>query len=215
MRQKLVIRDDISVGLPKGPIGISFSGGVDSSLLVYLVLNQIKDEPVHLFTLSIVGRNLSQHKITSDVLNKICQLTNNYNIIQHVSICNNDATAAANMQVLPRKMLYEQQSIKSMLYGDNANPPADCGIENFEKFKMFNENFRSPLYTRSMRLAYPGQFCPLTNLNKQDIVKIYCEQGIIDTVFPLTKSCSSDYGSNPCGTCWFCGERSWGLAVLN
>ena len=189
MRQKLVIRDDISVELPKGPIGISFSGGVDSSLLVYLVLNQIKDEPVHLFTISTVKRNLSQHKITSDVLNKI-------------------------FQVLPRKMLYEQQSIKSMLYGDNANPPADCGIENFEKFEMFNENFRSPLYTRSVQV-YPGQFCPLTNLNKQDIVKIYCEQEIIDTVFPLTKSCGSDYGSNPCGTCWFCEERSWGLAVLN
>ena len=43
MRQKLVIRDDISVELPKGPIGISFSGGADSSLLVYLVLNQIKE----------------------------------------------------------------------------------------------------------------------------------------------------------------------------
>jgi 7-cyano-7-deazaguanine synthase in queuosine biosynthesis len=214
MRQKLVIRDDISVKLPKGPIGISFSGGADSSLLVYLVLNQIKDEPVHLFTISTVKRNLSQHKITSDVLNKICQLTNNYNIIQHVSICNNNDEGSAQIQVLPRKMLYEQQSIKSMLYGDNANPPADCGIENFEKFEMFNENFRSPLYTRSLQVSL-GQFCPLTNLNKQDIVKIYCEQGIIDSVFPLTRSCGSDYNNNPCGTCWFCRERSWGLAVLN
>ena len=209
MRQKLVIRDDLILELPKGPIGISFSGGADSSLLVYLVLNQIREEPVHLFTISTVERNLLQHKISADVLNKICQLTNNYNVIHHVSICNTDIEGVKHIQILPRKMLYEFETVKSVLYGDNCNPPADSGIENFELLN------RSPLYTRSVQVSL-GQFCPLTNLNKQDIVKIYCEQGIMESVFPLTKSCGQTaYGKDPCGTCWFCEERAWGLAALD
>jgi 7-cyano-7-deazaguanine synthase in queuosine biosynthesis len=212
MRQKLVIRDDLILELPKGPIGISFSGGADSSLLVYLVLNQIREEPVHLFTVSMVERNLNQYKTSADVLTKICQLTNNYNVIQHISVYNTVIDSSTCLQDYPKKLLYEQQVIKSMLYGDNSNPPADSGIENFE---MLNEHSRSPLYTRSVQVS-PGQFCPLTNLNKQDIVKIYCEQGIMESVFPLTKSCGmTGYGKDPCGTCWFCAERSWGLAALD
>lgn len=214
MRQTLIINDNTSVSLPKGPVGISFSGGADSSLLVYLVLEQLKDYPVHLFTISTVERNLSQHKITADVLSKICQLTNNYNVIQHISTCNTDIEGANLIQDLPIKMLYEQEIIKSMLYGDNCNPPADCGINNIEQFEMFNKRFRSPLHTRTSRLSLE-QYCPLTNLNKQDICKIYQQQGILDSVFPLTKSCGTDYGTEPCGTCWFCVERAWGMQVLD
>ena len=54
MKQKLIINDDISLELPKGSIGISFSGGADSSLLVYLVLNQLREETLHLFTIRVI-----------------------------------------------------------------------------------------------------------------------------------------------------------------
>ena len=210
MRQKLIIRDDIIVDLPNGPIGISFSGGADSSLLVYLVLNQLRDHTVQLFTISTAERNLSQHKIAADVLSKLCKLTNNYNVIHHVSICNTNVEGAKHIQFLPKKMLYEYETIKSMLYGDNANPPTDFGTKD----SMFNIAFRSPLFTRPLQVS-SGQFCPLTNLNKQDICKIYQKEGILESVFPLTKSCGTEYGEKPCSSCWFCVERDWGLSALN
>lgn len=214
MRQKLVITDDIVLDLPAGPIGISFSGGVDSSLLVYLVMKQFKNEVVHLFTVSTVERNLSQHKITSDVLNKICQLTGNYNVVQHMLIQNTNVEGAANLQVLPNKMLYEQQIVTSILYGDNRNPPKNCGIDGIEQFEMFNESSRSPNGYRSLMIS-PGRYWPLTNLDKQDVIKIYHQHNILDTLFPLTRSCGKEYGTSPCGTCWFCKERQWGLDILN
>lgn len=210
MRQRLVIREDIILELPRGPIGISFSGGADSSLLVYLVLNQLKNYPVHLFTISTVERQLAQHKITADVLAKICTLTNNYNLLHHVSVYDKNTEGAKNIQTYPKQLLYEQQTIKSMLYGDNCNPK----LEDIPNAKMFDVQFRSPLHTRSMMIS-PGQYCPLTNLNKQDICKIYQKQGILESIFPITKSCGTPYGTDPCGNCWFCIERSWGLEALN
>lgn len=210
----LTIRDDIVLDLPRGPIGISFSGGADSSLLVYLVLNQIKDETIHLFTISTIERNLTQHKTTSDVLNKICRITNNYNVIHHVSIHNTNAEGINHIQSLPKKMLYEDENIKSILYGDNCNPPKDCSFKNIKNFNMFKQPARSPLTTRSLKPA-PGQYCPLTNLNKKDICKIYQKEGILESVFPITKSCGTEYGKEPCGVCWFCVEREWGLEALD
>lgn len=210
MRQRLHIRDDVILDLPRGPIGISFSGGVDSSLLVYLVLNQLRDHTVHLFTISTIERHLTQHKTTADVLSKICKLTNNYNVIQHISICNTNVEGAKHIQFFPKKMLYEDETIKSILYGDNCNPPPESDL----KGKIFDVNTRSPLFVRPLKISL-GQYWPLTNLNKQDICKIYQKEGIIETVFPLTKSCGTKYGIDPCGHCWFCRERAWGLEALN
>lgn len=210
---RLIINQDTVLSLPSGPIGICFSGGADSSLLVYLVLNQIKNETVHLFTISTVQRNLYQHKICADVLTEICRLTNNYNIIQHITVTDTDAEGIASIRLLPEQMLYQQQTVKSMLYGDNCNPSEDDNIPGIKEFDFFNEQTRSPLFTRSLRWA-PGQYWPLTNLNKQDICKIYQAQGIADSVYPLTKSCSTDYDQLPCGKCWFCLERSWGEQVF-
>ena len=203
----LVINNDITLELPSGAIGISFSGGVDSSLLAYLVLDQIKDTEIHLFTISTVQRNLCQHKVCADVLSEICRLTNNYNVIQHMSVCNSDAEGSSSINLLPDKMLYHQQIVKSVLYGTNCNPSA-TDIPGIDQFEFFYERQRSPLVTRP--LSSNGIYRPLTNLTKQDIYGIYLEQGITESVYPLTKSCSTDYGQLPCGKCWFCLERVWG-----
>jgi 7-cyano-7-deazaguanine synthase in queuosine biosynthesis len=214
MKQKLIINDDISLELPKGSIGISFSGGADSSLLVYLVLNQLREETLHLFTISTIERNLSQHKITSDVLTKICYLTNNYNVVHHISIYNTNNEGIKHIRYLPQKMLHEQKSVTSILYGDNCNPPFDCGVDSIIQTEMMHKQSRSPLFTRSLQIR-PGEFRPLTNLNKKDIVQLYFEQGILESVFPSTRSCGREYDVDPCGTCFFCAERTWGLTQIN
>jgi 7-cyano-7-deazaguanine synthase in queuosine biosynthesis len=212
MRQKLIIRDDIIVDLPNGPIGINFSGGADSSLLVYLVLNQLRNHTVHLFTISTLERHFTQHKTTADVLAKICSLTNNYNILHYVSIHDKNTEGANNIQHFPKQLLYEKQIIKSLLYGNNCNPKIE-DLPDVNRFD-WDDQSRSPLYTRSL-MSSLGQYCPLTNLTKQDICKIYQKQGILESVFPITKSCGTPYGTDPCEKCWFCIERKWGLSALN
>ena len=64
-----------------------------------------------------------------------------------------------------------------------------------------------------------GQF-PLINIDKQGVKELYEKFGLLDTLYPLTRSCESftDDFSKHCGeykdeqdVCWFCKERYWGF----
>ena len=212
MRQKLVIRDDIVVDLPNGPIGISFSGGVESSLLVYLVLSQLKMHPTHLFTISVDFRDFNQHFITARVLREICRITDNFNIYQHITI-GQDKRIINHLFDTPKDFILNHNIVKSLLAGGNANPP-DYVVKKSrffinEKGPMDDE--RNPNVFRNIK-CNPFLYAPFSNLNKQDIIQIYKDNNIDTNILPLTQSCAV---SPPCGDCWFCFERNWGMQVLD
>lgn len=212
MRQKLVVKDNIVVDLPRGPIGISFSGGVESSLLVYLVLSQLKTYPVHLFTISVDFRDFNQHVITAQVLNEICKITENFNVFQHITV-SNDKNVISDIIKTPREFVLKYNIITSILGGGNANPPNDA-LQDSKYFKNGGgpmHDIRSPYVERGVK-AGPFVYHPFTNLNKQDIIQIYKDHSIDKSVLPLTQSCWTD---PPCNDCWFCFERSWGMQVLD
>lgn len=212
MRQKLVVRDDLVVDLPKGPIGISFSGGVDSSLLVYLALSQLKTYPVHLFTISVNFRDFAQQFITARVLKKICEITENFNVFHHITV-SDDKNVINDIIKTPRDYVLKYNIINSILGGGNANPP----VEVFQGTKYFKNgvgpmhDIRNPYVERSIKVS-PFVYHPFTNLNKQDIIKIYKDHNIDKSILPLTQSC---WTLPVCNKCWFCIERNWGMQVLN
>ena len=210
MRQTLFIRDDIILSLPDGPIGISFSGGADSTLLLYLALKQLRRYPIYLFTVSVSFREFNQHHITANVLNKVCSLTNNYNVFQHFTIGNNSSAIDA-MFDQPNKFALNYNVITAILAGGNANPPDDV-VKDTHFFTADNgrpplDNGRNPNYVRSIKQS-PILYSPFVNLNKQDILRIYKDNNILDDVLPLTQSC---WTHPPCGDCWHCFEKNWGL----
>jgi 7-cyano-7-deazaguanine synthase in queuosine biosynthesis len=54
---------------------------------------------------------------------------------------------------------------------------------------------------------------PFRNIDKKGIAELYEKFGLLDTLFPITRSCeltTTDF-SEHCGTCWFCEERKWGF----
>lgn len=214
MRQTLFIRDDITLSLPNGPIGVSFSGGVESTLIAYFVLSQLKNFPTYFFTLSMLKRNFVQHYRTSLVLAELSKLTKNYNIYHHLT-CNNydDNVTGSKMFDTPKDFVLSHGIIKSILAGGNANPPDDV-VKNSRFFlngKAPLDEDRNPSIVRSIKFnAY--MYAPFVNLNKQDIVNLYKENGLDKTLLPLTQSCWTD---PPCGDCWHCFERNWGEEVLN
>ena len=64
-----------------------------------------------------------------------------------------------------------------------------------------------------------GDWCfPFFNIDKIKIAEMYESLGLIDTLFPLTRSCELE---NPplnflghCDNCWWCKERFWGFKRL-
>ncbi len=59
---------------------------------------------------------------------------------------------------------------------------------------------------------------PWTNWDKQDLAELYNNLSIMDTLFPLTRSCegmgSEILAGKHCGECWWCLERLWGFGRL-
>ena len=59
-------------------------------------------------------------------------------------------------------------------------------------------------------------FNPFINLTTLDIIKLYKEHGLEETLLPLTYSCdewSNDY-TKPCGVCSNCLEREWAITSV-
>ena len=63
-------------------------------------------------------------------------------------------------------------------------------------------------------------YIPLINIDKQGVRELYEKYNLMDTLFPLTRSCETftDDFSKHCGeykdekdVCWFCKERYWGF----
>ena len=59
---------------------------------------------------------------------------------------------------------------------------------------------------------------PWTNWHKQDLAELYNNLDIMNTLFPLTRSCegmgSEILARKHCGECWWCQERLWGFGRL-
>lgn len=56
---------------------------------------------------------------------------------------------------------------------------------------------------------------PYYNMDKKGIAKMYEDEGLMDTLFPCTRSCESDTQmTGHCGQCWWCEERMWAFGKL-
>ena len=212
--QVLTINDDISLQLYNGPVGISFSGGADSSLLVYLAMTQLS-VPIHLVITTVLDRGNSHEKTATEVAKKLIEITGHTDIHYHINRQVDSATGVSTLFDLCKKLLYQDRVVNSILTGVTANPPSAAlkDIDNWNTPGFIPKDVRlgrSSDVKRALKIR-AGWYNPLTNLNKQDICRLYDKHGILDSVFPLTKSCSTDYGKPPCGRCWFCEEREWGL----
>ena len=57
-------------------------------------------------------------------------------------------------------------------------------------------------------------YSPFVNKDKKTIFQIYQDLNLLETLFPLTRSCETTRLKNfrgHCGECWWCKERMWGF----
>jgi hypothetical protein len=163
--------------------------------------------PIHVFTLSNNKKGRSNAVIVPTVIEKCIQLTNNINVIHH-SWYAEDQT---------KEDLFDKQhsaikdgTIKNLFYAVTANPPGDVKFHS----GIGEQELRNPAVTKD-EIAFDGYlYMPFVNKNKKTISKIYQELNLMDTLFPVTRSCEEigkiEYYGH-CGKCWWCEERLWGF----
>jgi len=201
---------NVNIDIHQGPIGVSFSGGADSSLLLYILMKYCTD-PIHIFTCSTDIKNRSTVRSSSNVLSKIIDLTKNYNIYHHFHYIKDSPRIE---DIFKQQILFiEKQMINYLYTAVTHNPP----VEICKTFKDISTEGleRDPRIVRPFYDTNNPFYMPFRNINKKVIAQIYAELDILDSLFPLTRSCeSTNIIQGHCGECWWCEERLWAFNTL-
>lgn len=192
----------VNLDIHSGTNGIVVSGGADSAVLLYAILIN-SHEPLHVYTCSSRQKGNVAPLYAYRVLLKCMELTGNFNCTHtsyFVDVQNiNTLFSPINEQITVN-------NINLVYTGATALPP-DGILASFKN--------DSGLYSKRdpnvVRPLYNGKYyAPFFNIDKSKIAEMYRYYGLMDTLFPLTRSCESlTLREGHCGECWWCEERKW------
>jgi len=181
-----LMTDEIFVPENSKP-GIMLSGGADSSLLLWMLINQ--NVSVSTFTIERKTGVLENSKKIIDWINDYF----NSSVCYPIEVRN--ATELHNMQVrLASREIFKRNLASHLYFGITQNPPVPLSG---------NIPVRNPVVNNSKLLT------PFWNFDKRDILRIYRKYNIMD-LFNITQSCQL-YTNIHCGSCFHCLEREWGF----
>ncbi len=200
-------------------IGLKISGGADSAIVGYILSKYVVDERPDIVIVPI----------TVDQEGKAFQIMFAKRIIEfYKNIFGNIYTEHKTMvSLMPENENYVnvQEELTKKLYAENEivfhfagitlNPP-EGSIPSF----IYELGWQDPpdrVRTDIFKNVYQDNRClPLINFDKKDVAELYNYFDVIDTLFPLTRSCEmyTDNFSEHCDNCWFCAKRKWGFNKL-
>jgi hypothetical protein len=193
----------VTIHIPDSPVALNVSGGADSALLLYILMKH-SNYHVTALTSGINDLGMSNTVAASHVVNKVIELTDNYNI-DHIIRYKRDFVGddLANYDLVDNTLYY---------YGQTSNPPHDDML-------LFND-IECSMSDRTSDVIRDTWFrdnkihVPFNNVDKKKVAEIYDHLGITESVFPLTVSCTKNDDGTHCDDCWWCSERKWAFGKL-
>ena len=212
--------------IPEGvtKIGVSMSGGADSSLLCYLLAKKIKEE-----NLNVVIHPISavfevrpwSYDHARRAIGKIKTILNDGRMFgQHYKFnvdyneCQLDEEKEKHFGHI-FAFLHHNGFIEHFYSGKTKNPTQAVMDEFYDQQPQLDRN------NPSQQNLYKGdnETIPWALVDKKFIIGMYAEEGLLNTLLPETRSCEGDEkGTNgfttTCDICWWCEEREWALKEL-
>lgn len=222
--------DKVEIGIPLGnkPVAVFISGGPDSAITTYLVVKTIKDlgfsNPVYPITTEFMARPYNIRHAWN-VLNKIEELLD-FKFEQHLIFpMPNHAQKIADedKKVIMSKNIdeyFNRYQIYTLFNGLTANPPDDAIIDTLYAQRQPERNSIDAVLEK-LKQNY-NQY-PLLFSHKQIAAYFFEKFDLLESLFPLTRSCEADleeshYFTKTCfeirpaeHLCWWCQERKWGF----
>lgn len=191
-------------------VGMRISGGADSAIIAYMLALFVRDHAPHLKIHPITCEHPAkpyQIIFAKHVIAKIEELTG-VKFEEHQTLKIPGVGEYADEQVVLLFSLYDRGLIDCHFMGETMNPPA-------EVMATWHEPDMPPERNSPQEVAdYNGKrFRPLRQSHKQSVNDLYVHFGVLDTLFPVTRSCEAithDF-SKHCEECSFCQERFWGF----
>lgn len=209
-------------------LGIQCSGGLDSTLLLYLTAKTIKKLNYDIRILPInfvIPSKVLNPKIINTAVHRIETMLDVSFILPAMEIyipfdqCSKDAIdnfdGKNNFIKTQISKLHNENKMDFHFNGNTKNPPEHIR-KNFVKdqFRVKSRDLISSIYNGKTS-ASPHAF-----MDKADIVNLYIKEKILDQLAGITLSCDAFIDkiiekklSIPCANCWWCDERSYGFSA--
>jgi hypothetical protein len=181
-------------------IGVYFSGGIDSTALLILILtelqlsNKIKETPITCFT-------IKKNDFAVDISDQLIKLlSKKFNTtIEHQNYIFNKSQENISISTFVELFRINRESI--FFLGINRMPD--------DEIVQFKNKLKVDYGHRKDRFVY---YSPFLFLHKPQIIDIFYKLGHED-ILPYTYSCTMQ-PKIPCGNCYACEERAWGFKYL-
>lgn len=200
---------DIDLIIYDGDLGIRFSGGTDSAILLYYMA-KYSNNKLYAYVLSEKEKDFSGEILAQRAIDKIKELTGNNNIILRII-----RAESKNKHILISGLdkAAEQDNITMMYTGISKRPPADDELKFGVMYGGDDYNWREP--NLKVDTIYDKVYVPLANNNKKDIKRMYDHDNVLESLSPSTFSCTRGEAKRiACGNCWGCKERIWAFGDL-
>jgi hypothetical protein len=209
--------------LPK-KIGVSISGGTDSSLALYclcksLMIHNKQDEisvyPFNVNMLDYKWPELSKlptircYEVISEMFPEINfpeGLT-----MKHAWYNSGGPGISPKQNTLRKyKSLFKKEfNIPRWLTGSTRNPPKGTT-------KRLDELISSdPNLTVRQGKEYESQPTPFNSIDKKFLANIYEQENLMYDLFPNTVSCTNTSSIQPCKKCYWCEEKKWAFGMYD
>lgn len=211
-------------------IAVSVSGGIDSSLLLYLLAKQTK---LTIQPVTIKRKRPVHHQQAIKVVNRIRTLLRSNNInkvllhdVSHTTDWKQEKIAMYSNVVED----FRSSRYQLRMTGCTKTPPVDVMNTCFnsidgtkeDEYNAFLLNRGDGTTRKTIEHDHDNgietfTMKPFINLNKRDIANLYNDNNLLESLFPYTRSCETankHLWNTHCGECWSCEERMWGFGRL-
>lgn len=194
-------------------VGLKISGGADSAIVGYMLGKYVAEErpDIKIIPMTTIHPTKPFQEIYSKkVLEFLCKEFGEIFGKHYVNMATNgpDYITAQNRLL---NSAWEKERIDSNYSGITANPPREV-METFRDIGP-DDDRNGKTFPITTRFSHRH----LVNIDKKGVAELYQTLGLVNSLFPLTRSCEAHvtwpiYNINKhCTECWWCEERYWGF----
>jgi len=192
-------------------IGIKISGGADSAIVTYMLAKYVTEERPDITIHPVTGiSDIKPYQLifADRVLRKVEDLTGVV-FAQHQFGSVRATHYTVDQLALTRSLKYGKNLFTVHFNGITANPTQEIVASGHVALPERNQR----LPNGRLKPRQSNYRSPLINIDKRGVAEHYTRLGVLEELFPLTRSCeeiTTDF-SKHCEVCWFCAERHWGF----
>jgi 7-cyano-7-deazaguanine synthase in queuosine biosynthesis len=185
---------------PQFKYGIMLSGGLDSAVLLYLILKENKNISIQPFS---IPKHDNSHMFVPGILEYFKDQFDT-NISDTILVGDPNVHHSQQSTIAIKQIFKDYSEIDFVYFATNQNPTYDFDYNQYPKGSYPDRVKASP---------HPKILMPFIEMYKDEILKIVFDNNQ-EEILLITHSCT-EQKTGRCGQCFQCNERAWAFCQLN